>query len=854
MRSDAGELKVNVERALGEAGALHASGAGGPQVAARLAAFFDELLGSLVDRALTTLGRPRDGLALVALGGYGRAQLAPYSDLDLMILHTGWPSDEIEEVNRRVLYPLWDAGLDLGNRVRSLRDASRVPDRIDEATALLDARLVAGDGALFAAFVAAQEAAVRRAGARMLRGIREENARRHASAGHAGHLLEPDIRDSAGGLRDVHGLGWAGDLLRHGAGRDELRTRGILSEVDSLLIDQAAGFLLHLRIQMHVSAARRQDKLLLADQDTVAEALGYRSTDAEAPGDALMREVYRHARTVDAIASSVWEQLAHPRRRRIRRAPVRSLGDGCVERDGRIEVVAAQSPDQDAAGWLRVFLKSARAGVPVGRSTLNHLHAICAASKCAVWSAAAREAFVELLWMGARASRALEAMDGTGFLSLLLPEWAPLRCRPQRNLYHRYTVDVHSFAAVDELVASRSIDEPDVADAWSRAGTADALVLGTLLHDVGKGRGGDHVVIGEALAGEALARLGFNARVVDDVRFLVREHLALAEIATRRDLNDERTAAEAASRAGSVDRLAMLFLLTRADAIATGPEAWSGFRASLIRELYAKTLHLMEGREGPTAGPARERSRGAIVERLASHGISADEAVRMIAAMPPSWLGAFDAAAAADQLAMMRRPPAAGDVRLRADRSSDADVVSIVAADRPGLFATVTGVLAARGLNVLWARIFTRSDGAALEVFRVRGTHGPVPQERWESIRADIASALAGRLDVGAALRSKAGDAGRPRRTVEVPVRVVVDNAASDFYTVVEVHAADRLGLLHTITRALADAGCDLHLAKIATYGLEVVDTFYVRDLDGQRIEDEGALRTLSDAVRAALG
>jgi [protein-PII] uridylyltransferase len=428
------------------------------------------------------------------------------------------------------------------------------------------------------------------------------------------------------------------------------------------------------------------------------------------------------------------------------------------------------------------------------------------------WSPEARDAFTELL-QSSDASPALEAMDATGFLAALIPEWTGVRCLPQRDLYHRFTVDMHLFETAAELASSRACDETLVRDAWSRVASSAPLFVAALLHDIGKGRGGDHSAIGARVARDVGVRMGLPAADVDDVAFLVERHLALASLATRRDLNEPRTIASAAAQAGTASRLAMLYLLTRADSKATGPEAWTTFRAALVGELYAKTMALLEGRPA-AAGTERPRPEDALLSS----------------------------------------PLSDGDVRTMVAERDDVHEFVLVARDRPGLFASVCGVLALRGVDVHDAEIYTREDGVAVEVFRVTGSHGEIPKERWDRVVRDLESLFGGALDLEDALSRKAGQERhrRPAHKRGGRVRVVVDNDASPTHTVVEVHAPDHLGLLHEVTKALYRASCDVSVAKIATYGADVVDVFYVRDLQGGRITSPEQVAGLEAALRAA--
>jgi [protein-PII] uridylyltransferase len=466
------------------------------------------------------------------------------------------------------------------------------------------------------------------------------------------------------------------------------------------------------------------------------------------------------------------------------------------------------------------------------------------------WTPEARGVFLDILRGGSAAVPVLYAMDAGGLLAALLPGWEPIRAFPQRDLYHRFTVDMHLYSAVAELAESRGVSDADVADAWSRVGDDDAMFVGALLHDVGKGRGGDHSAIGASIAGTIAERIGLASPQVEDVGFLVREHLALPELAVHRDLNDPRTIADLVGRVGDERRLAMLFLLTRADSLATGPETWSAFRASLIRELYAKALASVRGRDAGSSEADRLRS---VLEAADGTGPRRDEIERIAGAMPPAWLTATDPASAVRQLALLREPLRPGEVRTAVHTGGAADEFVVVAADRPGLFAAVSGTLALRGVDVHAAEIYTMQDGAALEVFRVHGAHGPVTDERWERIRSDIPAVLKGELDLEDALRRKAAHVLR-RPGIREPSSVRVDNDASSAFTVVEIRTPDRVGLLRLITRTLTRLGCDLRMARVATYGTRAVDVFYVLDAEGSKIVGADRSRSLEATLLRALG
>jgi [protein-PII] uridylyltransferase len=849
------EIRDAFERARARVEGLQRAGEPATTVVEEHTKDVDLIVTNVFEDALVRSGHDPAGIALIALGGYGRSELAPNSDLDLLLLYRGWSSTDVTELNRAVMYPLWDSKRELGDRIRDPKDVLRTLAHVDEVCALLDARLLSGDRGLFADMQSSVWRRIERSRASFFGDLVKASSERYDRYGHAGHLLEPNIRDSAGGLRDIHTIGWASKVLPGSRGDiDALVEAGYLSRIDGDLVTSARAFLLRLRVELHLATGRHQDQLYLSEQDDVAERLGYSALDGRPPADRLMQELYFHAREVDAVASNFWDRVLHLKPRRRFRSSSRentSVADGCVVKDGRLEVVATTNVAENAAGWMRVFRQSALRGVPVGRHSINRLHEeIRVATKPLPWSAETRDVFLDVLQAGDGGARVLDEMVMGGLLPALIPEWEVIRAFPQRDLYHRFTVDRHLIAAVEELARSRELLDPDVRDAWTAVGDPDALFVAALMHDIGKGRGGDHSVLGAELGAGVAKTMGLTDAQTDDVEFLIREHLALAETATRRDLNDPQTTEETAARVGDVRRLAMLHLLTRADSLATGPEAWSSFRSSLVRELYVRTRDSLEG------APLHEAASAERLSQLSGAlGLSHEEAIRLVGPMPESWVMSTDPDAARRQIELLEEPLRADEVRTGVHSAEEADELVVVAHDRPGLFSVVAGVLALRGFDVHDAEIYTRSDGVAVEVFRVIGHHGSVSDERWAKVRSDVSAALHGGLDLDNELTKKSAQSRRRRehRRRDGATRVVVDNDASAANTVVEVHTQDRVGLLRLVTKTLAGAGCDLSLAKVATYGVQVVDVFYVRDLEGRKITDPDHIKRVELSLVAAL-
>lgn len=729
---------------------------------------------------------PTSPVALVAVGGQGRRELAPHSDLDLLLLVGG--AEDGAAVADRLWYPVWDAGLKLGHSVRTVRDTLALAgDDLETATSLLSARLVAGDAAPFGELVERSGAAWRRRGRRWVEELGRSVDARHAASGEVAFDLEPDLKEGRGGLRDVHALAWAG-----AAGADVApQLLGDLGRHHDVLLE--------IRVELHRATERPGDRLLLQEQDVVAAALG----DVDA--DALMARVAVAGRAIAWAADETWYELRRAnggtvlgRARRERR-----LQEGIVLRSGRVcladddpgrQAVPPEPPPADAV--LRVALAAARSGCRIGLTTLERLES--APPLPEPWPAAARRAFCDLLLCGPAAVPVVEALDQWGLWVPLVPEWEPNRSRPQRNPYHRWTVDRHLLEATAE--AARLAD---------RVPDPDLLVMAALLHDVGKGYPGDHSEVGVGLARAVCTRMGFDEEATSTIAMAVRHHLLLSDVATRRDLDDPATVELVARTVATPDRLALLRALSEADAVATGAGAWGPWKAQLVEQLAGRVARVLAG------------------------GDTADVVT-----------GSFPTAAQRELLA-------AGRTRVVAD----GEVVTVACPDRPGVFSRVAGALALHGLDVVEAAIHTES-GMALDEFRVRaGGSGVVP---WDRVTGDVERALSGRLALQARLEERARAHRRRHRPGLNHLAPVVrfDDEASATATVVEVVGPDSLGLLYRLTRALADLDLDVRSAKIHTMGADVVDSFYVVGRDGEPLEDADhrgeVRRALLHALEAA--
>ncbi|MFF5171256.1 [protein-PII] uridylyltransferase [Micromonospora sp. NPDC000089] len=709
---------------------------------------YDEWLGGLLP------GRP--GVALVAVGGLGRRECAPHGDLDLVLLHAGVPG--VDELAGSLWYPIWDAGVRLDHSVRTVAEALSVAqDDVKVALALLDARFVAGDRALADLLARAATDHWRRTAVRRLPALRELTEARWRAHGELAFLLEGDLKEAAGGLRDV-------GILR------AIATAGVTDALRPAV--RAAHLrLLDTRDALHQQVGRRVDRLVAQERDGVAALLGLRQPQSDpgqragAPardGDALLRRVAGDARTVSHALDDAWraaDRLRSGRRRGADGRPQRRpVARDVVEHDGELVLArTAIGARPDPSLSLRVAAAAATSRLPIARATCEWLAAYCPPLP-APWPPAARDALVTLLGAGPGLVPAWETCDRYGLVDGWLPEWTRLRSLPQHNPVHRFTLDRHLVQTAYEASRhTREVDRPDL------------LLLGAFLHDIGKGLPGDHSVVGAPLAEAVATRIGLPTPEVALIGTLVRQHLLLPDVATRRDLSDPRTIAGVAQRIGDGATLDLLHALVRSDAAATGPAAWSDWKGRLVAELVDRVRTALETGVLP-APPAPD---------------------------PALVAGPLPAVHLAD------------------------DAVAVAAADRRGLLATVAGCLAMHRLEVLAADAAT-VDGRALVQCRVRPRYGLAPDPI--ALTADLRRAVAGDVSVTQRLRGRAlaarGEGAAPR--------VVWHREAATDAVLLELRAADAVGLLYRVTCALDEAGAQVRAARISTLGGDVVDVFYL--------------------------
>ncbi|MFC8696130.1 [protein-PII] uridylyltransferase [Streptomyces parvus] len=787
----------------------------GPPRRTALARLTDDWLTGLFTAAATRAGVR--GAALVAVGGYGRGELSPRSDLDLLLLHDGSADPAaVAALADAVWYPVWDLGLALDHSVRTPGEARKTASEdLKVQLGLLDARPVAGDLGLVASLRTAILADWRNQAPKRLPALHELCQERAERAGELQFLLEPDLKEARGGLRDATALravaaSWVADAPREG-----------LAEARRTLLDA--------RDALHLTTGRATDRLALQEQDQVAQALGLLDADT------LLRQVYEAARTVSYATDVTWREVNRVLRARSARPKLRALlsgglgakptpertplADGVVDADGEVVLARAARPERDPVLTLRAAAAAAEAGLPLSRHLVRHL-AATARPLPVPWPPEAREELVTLLGAGEATVGVWEALEAEGIVTRLLPDWERVHCRPQRNPVHTWTVDRHLVeTAVRAASLTRRVHRPDL------------LLVAALLHDIGKGWPGDHSVAGEVIARDMATRIGFDKHDVGVIATLVRHHLLLVDTATRRDLDDPATVQAVAGAVSNASTLELLHALTEADALATGPAAWSAWRASLVADLVKRVGSVLAGEfpdEPDDEAPSAEH------ERLAIEALRTGEPVLALHTQP-------------------EEPAGDGEVE-------PVGVELLIALpDRPGVLPAAAGVLALHRLTVRSAdlravelpnELGERADLLLLS-WRVAAEYGSLPQAA--RLRADLVRALDGSLDIRARLAEREAAYPRRRGVKAPPPRVTVAAAGSRRATVIEVRAQDAPGLLHRIGNALEGSAVRVRSAHVSTLGANAVDAFYVTGTDGEPLTPARASEVARE-VEKALG
>jgi len=825
----------------------------------------DELIKGIADTYSLKHGLSRRGFCLTAIGGYGRSEMAPYSDVDIMVLNQGRPVDEIEFFVKELMYPLWDLGLEVGYSVRTITECKQlVRQDITIYTALLDSRYLWGDGILYNRYkTEVLGKALRLHADKSFFDLRKATEKRHDRYGGSVFLLEPNVKEGKGGLRDFHVLRWllwsldGGPDSRGWVAGDMIPSR--LSEE----LQDALRFLWKVRLVLHMLVRRKNDRLTFQFQEEIASHLGYHQKGHTLDVEVFMRDYYEKATAVSRAMALAFEKLSWKDKPLgfSKLLPVtRRVSRDFVLKHGKLEAISRGVFLEAPARVISAFQIAARYGVDVGWQTREYITDVMETGLKGIrGDATALRVFLEIFKNGRRIADTLIQMNRIKLLGYLLPEFENIYCRVQHDAYHVYTVDVHSIFTVAEIEKLKDIRQGD-ADPLLRKITGEIkqpflLFLAAFLHDIGKGSGKEHAALGAKIVYSMSGRFGLSEAQRSLLVFLVENHLMMSEISQRRDLFEEKLIVSLANRISSVETLKMLYVLTYADIRAVGKEAWNEWKGHLLRELFFKVLYVLEKGKGGEKEAARlmEKRLSEVKSRIQKRGDPEGRLQKLLDSLPYRYLLQMTPDRIERHLGLLEsqlKNPVVCDIE--EDLQKGVSEIVVVTRDRHGLFSLIAGVMAANQINILSADIHTTTQHSAIDLFRVNSPFEPSLKRSgiWDDFRRDLQGVLAGGIKLDKLVARQRGIVPARRRKIRIqPPEVQIDNETSYFYTIFDVFAMDRVGLLYDITRTFSSLELDISLAKISTKVDRVTDVFYVQDETGGKIMDRGRL----DEIRACL-
>jgi [protein-PII] uridylyltransferase len=901
---------------------LHGSGESGRRVNETNSDLVDRMirrLFGLAEEMFLAKGGVIDAdVAVIAVGGYARREMSIHSDVDLLVLYRKELTPFVEYVSERLQYWLWDGGLTVGCATRTLEQTILLGlEDVTVRTAVLTARFLCGDGEFFhvfadrirdelfpdpAAFVAEQQELMRE---------------RHSDYGDSLYLLQPNVKESAGGLRDYHTAYWVARGTQSSVRDiDDLLHFGLLTEAEMEDYQQALEFMWRTRNELHRLAKRANDQMSFELQEEVSEGLGYGSMaeaisrsavdatggvevdvgvdvdvevgqralppaetladirfepdDPDLPVERFMRDYYRHARAIKSYSELVIDQCAYRADPELAASIAQvevEVEDGFHLANHQLAIPHAAHLREDPIRLLRAYEIAQRHQVGLSRMAerliRENLHLLDEQLRS---SKEVSELFMGMLDSETRVMRTLMSMNDVGLLSQLMPEWAHIVCRWQHVIYHTYTVDVHSIFLVEELRRlwrgkyARAM--PELTELMLEVEDRSVLFLGCMLHDIGKGFGGDHSNKGVVRAIPAIERLGLSPERSARVLFIIQHHLLMSHLAQSRDLSDAKLILELAQICGDRTNLRNLYLATFADIRASSVEGWTDWKGQLLRELYERTAEMLEtGAERPDQAVALlearvERRREGAREELVRLGVGEAKISSLFAELPRRYFLSHTPPQIARHAQVILRF-GGGSRLVTANRDMKGGFTEFIlcASDVHGLYSQVAGVMTACGLDILGSHVYTTRGGLALEIYRTRTPRGG-PEERemvWAEVEESLETVLGGGVDVGDLVRRRRRPIGSTRSPSRKDPRVLVSNTESDFYTLVDVIADDRLGLLYDATRTIGEHGFEIYISKAATIKDQVTDTFYIKGRDGKKIKDIRALDRLREALLEAV-
>jgi len=805
--------------------------------------------------------------AIIALGGYGREEQCIHSDVDLLFLFEKSVPEDGEDLVREIIYPLWDIGLHVGYATRSIKECVNLAlEEVEVLTSLLDARFICGMSPLYSALMEKLGYRITpKRSNKIIAGLIENNRQRHMYFGDSAYLLEPNLKEGQGGLRDYHTMLWIARIKSNLRQFRDFEYHGYLSHDEIECLREALRFIWNIRNRLHYITGRKCDQLYFEYQAPLATVLKFKKENGQQPVERFLSQLHGHMEFLKQQHLIFLYELGYASgsKRKIKTKKYTTVKGLEVSGEGMLNFVSSEAILKSPGLLMEIFEESARLKIPLSIEAKRLAREFkYLMDDDFLYSLKNVQSFDYILATPTPTFNVLNEMLNTGLLTQYIPEFKDIENRIQYDEYHLYPVDRHSLRAV-QILKSFGTKEgaskaPLCADFYKGLNNRRLLLWAALLHDIGKGAPGEsHSKTGAKIVRTALSKRGFKDKDIETVSFLVEEHLMLFKTATRRDLYDEETAIFCARKIKDVRHLKMLYLLTAADAMATGPKAWSEWTATLLKDLFFKVLKILE--HGELA--SREAVKG--VEEKKKEVLSSgfelhpkQELETLFNFMPPRYLLYTPAEDILEHIKLYQNIGADDFVwNVVQTPDSNTRTVTICAKDRPGLISKIAGTFTLNSLDILNVQVFTWRNNIALDIFEVKPPPDRIFETKtWERAAKQLQSALVGELDLTSALSEKMdvyrSTKPRPRHR---PHKIVLDNNSSSFFTIVEVFTYDFPGLLYSITDALFRCRLDVWVAKISTKVDQVVDVFYVRDFDGQKVDLPDQVAAVKAAIEKVL-
>jgi len=825
--------------------------------------FLEKFESSIVASKINIAKNP---YAIIALGGYGREEQCIHSDVDLLFLFEKNVPDKTEDLIQEIIYPLWDIGLDVGHATRSIKECvSLSGEDLEVLTSVLDARFICGRSVLYSELMRQiREKVIDSRPDKIIKWVIESNVKRHDRFGDSTYLLEPNIKEGQGGLRDYHTMLWVARIKYNIKQPRDLEYYGLLSYDEFKILSEALSFIWDVRNRLHYIAGRKCDQLYFEYQVRLSNTLNLRKQNRFQQVEIFLEKLHGQMEFVkQQYLMFIGEQTYTKKIQWSKKINAQTKIYGLEVARGMLNFVSPEAILDSPDLLIKIFEESARLKVPLSSEAKRLLKEfIYLIDDDFRNSSFALKSFERILFAPPVTIDVLNDMLSTGFLVQFIPEFKTIVNRIQFDEYHLYPVARHSLLTVQTIKKFGTPEDKTgdqlYGDLYKELSNKRLLLWAALLHDIGKGEPtGGHSKRGAKIVNDILKKRSFKKSDIETITFLINEHLLIIKTASRRDLNDEGTAITCARKIKGVERLIMLYLLTVSDSISTGPKAWNDWTSALFKNLFLKVLSILEKGELAT-GEAVETVNKKKEELLLSESSlqAKQELEQLFNVMSPRYLLYTSAHDILEHIGLYKRLGNA-DFVWKVTRTSDSNtrIVTICAIDRPGLFSKISGVFTLNSIDILDTQAYTWQNNIALDIFKVKPPLDQIFEtERWAKAEDNLKSALSGELNLAEALKEKmlAYRTFRPRAT-QRPNRIVVDNKSSSFFTIIEVFAYDFPGLLFSITDALFRSGLDVWVSKIATKIDQVIDIFYVRDFDGQKVDSPNRVLAIKKAIADVL-